>query len=323
MNLSDAAILLQRTFLCAFSSAVSGSTLMGIYLILEKIPRWKDSRLRIWWLRSALVVFLLPISLILILLEKISYSMAGLAWLSVFWDVSTTPMQKLYMIVMGAWTAGLLCGLVFRIRQYLKLKFILKGNVPVEDSEIINAFEELKEKYGFKRVKIYQNDLLKNPICAGGFSKMIILPFIKYSKPELKMIFEHEMVHIRNRDLELKKLALLATFIHWWNPLVYILLERVCLLSEVEADIVTCENGAFSKKEYAEFLYGLNEEDDSLLFVSAISKAEKNMYRRMESMVRGKSYKKRVAVITSILLVFVSVIPSYAATGEVVKMNEK
>lgn len=74
------------------------------------------------------------------------------------------------------------------------------------------------------------------------------------------MILEHEMNHILRGDLIWKKLGLLVTFIHWWNPLAYILLEKLILQEEIECDIKTCDNNTnFTPREYGYYLSGMPE----------------------------------------------------------------
>ena len=150
-------------------------------------------------------------------------------WLSSFGMVMTMPMRIVYSIAAGIWFGGLLCGVVVRIHEYHRLVVALRGNVPVEDDRCVELFEQYKSYYQLKCVEIYQNDLVEVPIAVGILRPQIILPYRSYNEKELHMILRHEMHHVKAWDLLWKRLNLLVTFLHWWNPFSYILLKRMVL----------------------------------------------------------------------------------------------
>ena len=89
------------------------------------------------------------------------------------------------------------------------------------------------EKYNLTGCEVYQNDLLHSPITMGIVHPKIILPFTSYSEKQLQMVMEHEINHIRCHDLLWRKIGLLITLIHWWNPLAYQLLNLLTIYQEI------------------------------------------------------------------------------------------
>lgn len=324
MNWTRLSILIQRFFFCTEVSAVAGSIVVLLLLLTERFSKWKYSRLGLVWIKTAVILYLIPFAFVIVFVQRLDISIYGIAWLSEFWHVSTSPMRLVYLPAACIWLLGLAPGIIFHIVQYRKLKYILKGNVPLEDKNCQKLICEYKDKYGLKHVEVYQNDLIGFPVSVGILRPQIVLPAKTYAEKELHMILEHEMNHIRNHDLAWKKLELLVVFIHWWNPLTYVLLRKLILQEEIECDIKTCENNRlFTKKEYGMYLAGMEENEDDMVFASALCKSKKDLFRRLEGMVRGKSYKKRTAVISCITLSLIAVIPSYAASEGVVRLNEK
>lgn len=59
---------------------------------------------------------------------------------------------------------------------------------------------------------------------------------------QMHMILEHEMNHIRNRDLLWKRFYLAVLGIHWFNPLVYLLAKKEIYLEEVICDRQSVEH---------------------------------------------------------------------------------
>lgn len=324
MNWTSLAVEIQNLCWCMVTASVAGSVLVLILMLLSKIEKLQNSRLQLPWMKIALLCYLLPLPTLLVIGTRTGIAPHGFVWTSDFWMASTMPMKKVYMSIAGIWMIGLVVGVVFRIIQYRKLRNILKGNIPVEDELCIEMIKEYQKKFHLSNVLFYQNDSILFPICTGSLEPQIILPVQSYCEKELHMVLEHELSHVKHRDLLLKKIGLLVTFIHWWNPFSYVLLRKLILQEEIECDIRTCENNRhFTMKEYGYYLAGIPEDENDMVFVSALSKSKKDLIRRLEGMARGKKYTKRMAVASCIMLSMLAMVPSYAASEGMAQMNER
>ena len=324
MNWTNLAGSMQNLFWCMVTATVAGSVLAVILLLFEHNDRLKNSRLQLSWIKCALLCYLLPLPVLLVIGTRTGIVAHGFVWFSDFWKVSTLPMKKFYMSIAIVWFLGLLGGVVFRIMQYWKLKNLLKGNIPVEDELCMKIIEQYKEKYHLQKVLFYQNDSILFPICVGNKKPQIILPVKNYHEKEVHMVLEHECSHVKHHDLLWKKIGLLVTFLHWRNPFSYLLLRKLILQVEIECDIRTCENNShFTMKEYGYYLAGIPENEDDMVFASALSKSKKDLIRRLEGMAKGKKYTKRMAVVSCLSLSMLAMIPSYAASEGMAQMNER
>ena len=121
-----------------------------------------------------------------------------------------------------------------------------------------------------KRVKnrIYRCSRLESPIMTGFFRPRILIPDADYTDKELEIIIRHEMTHYKRHDVWYKLLLLIANAMHWFNPLVYIMVK--CADRDLE---YSCDD-IVVKGEDAEFrkLY-------SKVILKTIAKGEKNNER--------------------------------------------
>lgn len=325
MSWLDLGIRGQRLFFYGLTAAAAGSVFVVLLLLIELASKWKNSRLKIWWIKAAMLFYLIPIASVFVIgTRTIILPHGGIAWVSDFWMCSTLPMKKVYFVAGSIWLFGMILGIGFRIVQYWKLKNILKGNIPLEDDLCERLIKEYKEKNQRESIEFYQNDSICFPMTVGSVRSKIILPVKRYTEKELHMVLEHELNHVKRHDLLWKKAGLLITFLHWWNPLSYILLEKLILQEEIECDIRTCENNEhFTMKEYGLYLAGMPDDNNDMIFASALCKSKKDLFRRLEGMVRGKKHKKRTVAASCLILSMLAVIPSYAASEGVARMNEK
>lgn len=106
--------------------------------------------------------------------------------------------------------------------------------------QLMESFLQMKEELQIKReVKLVCSTLCDAPVAIGVYSPKIVFPCIE--KPGLepddyKYILKHELLHIKNRDLLTKFLALLALALHWYNPLCHLLYYELCVVSELNCD---------------------------------------------------------------------------------------
>ena len=323
MNWIDMALFAQRFLFCMTSATVAGSVLVLAVLMLEKISSWEDSRLYLIWLKIATLLYLLPIAAVLVMVLRMDFLGERIVWTSPFGMVLTFPMKIAYGIAAGVWCIGWLRGMIVRMKEYHGLVVALHGNVPVDDDKCVKLFEQYKNEYRRKKVELYQNDLLEVPITVGIWKPKIILPYKSYEEKELHMILRHEINHVEAGDLFWKRLNLLVTFLHWWNPFSYLLLKRMVLRQEMARDRETCEaNAYFTMKEYGAYLSGLEMTREDKVFLSSLGSSQNEIVWRIEALVKGKKTKKWVAVVSCMTLTVLSVVPSYAAAEGIARTNE-
>ncbi|MCM1186967.1 MAG: M56 family metallopeptidase [Lachnoclostridium sp.] len=125
----------------------------------------------------------------------------------------------------------------------------------------------------------------------GIFRPEIILPVQDYTMAQMHMILEHEITHIKNRDLLWKRICLAAEGLHWFNPLVRLLTQKVIYLEEVICDRQSVENtSVFSVKDYGRFLADMEDNRIGESAVAALCESRNIVVRRI-SLLADESRK--------------------------------
>lgn len=114
----------------------------------------------------------------------------------------------------------------------------------------------VQKEMGIRRtVPLMVCSAVDSPMAVGVLCPRLLLPREDYGEQELEFILRHELTHIRRRDLWYKLLLLLAQAVHWFNPLVWLMIRQA------EADIeLTCDDmvmagrGGEDRRAYSETL---------------------------------------------------------------------
>ena len=57
----------------------------------------------------------------------------------------------------------------------------------------------------------------------GAIKPTLLLPELELTAEQLSLVFRHELIHYRRRDIWYKLLLMLANAIHWFNPMVWLM----------------------------------------------------------------------------------------------------
>lgn len=109
------------------------------------------------------------------------------------------------------------------------------------------------------------------------------------SECELQIVIAHEMEHIRRSDWLLLSLGQLATTLHWFNPVAYLL--RRALHREIELAVdasVLGKLGQSRAQTYGELLTRIASSANPPLGVIPMAAAGTNLRRRIEQLMRWK-----------------------------------
>lgn len=319
-------VWIERFLFWAGTASITGSIATVLLLLLDHHKKWRNSRLFLGWIKVTQALYLLPITSGAEILSRIDYNHGYVVYIGAFGYGTTPTLSRFFTILGSIWVIGLIVLCIIWVVQYCQLKERLRGNVPVEDENVLQRIEKYRAEYEKPNCPVYMNDLLSFPITVGVWKQQIILPYQKYSGKELDMMLEHEMNHVVSRDLLRRRIGMFITMIHWWNPLAYILLNMLIEKQEIECDIRTCQRSdTFTVREYTDFLIGFDETENDKIFCAALSESKQNLKRRVEGILVGNKTKKigkMMAFITGILMGVSAVIPAYAASHRIAKLQD-
>jgi len=187
-----------------------------------------------------------------------------------------------------------------------KLQVSLK-NVTVQENLLLASLAEYN-----KKIRLFKSPLVNTPMLVGILNPKIIIPDINYNEKQLKHILSHELIHYKRFDIGLKWLTMLATSIHWFNPMMILIrkeINNICELSCDEAVIKNLNND--EKQEYG----------DTLIFTAAQYRhpssrlqatmcAEKKALRKRLLAIMNYNKQSNLKILTSILLFTMTIFSS-------------
>ena len=129
-----------------------------------------------------------------------------------------------------------------------------------------------------------------NIVFTTGIVCPVIFIFARIQGREREMILNHEMVHIKRRDVLWRVLVTAVQVVHWYNPIVWLLpgeFERICEMSCDER--VLQGRSDEEKKEYLKMLFTMAvEEKEEKPYILGLSKGGKRLKERMDNVMKDK-----------------------------------
>ncbi|MBN9691583.1 MAG: M56 family metallopeptidase [Verrucomicrobia bacterium] len=134
---------------------------------------------------------------------------------------------------------------------------------PVDSWEAWWLLQSCKEVIRLETsVAILESSAVKSPCLLGIWSPRLVLPkglLRELSFTELRMVFLHELAHLRRRDLVLNWLLAAVEVIHWFNPLVWFVTRRLRADREEDCDALALESEPSARRAYGEVIIKLIE----------------------------------------------------------------
>lgn len=218
-------------------------------------------------------------------------------------DISTDNNLMLYVAYL--WLFVTIVIAVYTFIKYTRFKnLVVDVSYDIEDNDINCIYKNLLKELNIKKkIELRGSDELISPAGMGLFKSYIFLPDYSYSKSELTWILKHELMHFKNKDILIKFLVLSVRIIYWFNPLVYVMSNRVnldCVLCCDESVIYNCSFN--DKKEYALALIKsikLSKECNRGILLTDFNRT--NLEKRLESII-SKKFKNSVFVVIILCL---------------------
>ena len=195
----------------------------------------------------------------------------------------------------------------------------LRAAVPVEDRAVITNW---REEYRLLRpLAIVRSDKVSSPASIGILRPRIIFPqgMDLDNEQLVRYILVHEYVHIRRFDTLWKLLALCAVCVHWFNPLVWVMLVLLSRDLELSCDEMVLRHFGWTERaSYAHSLIDMAERGRPFSFMH--SYFSKNAAE--ERIIAIMKYKKTSLLAVVLALVLTLGMAAGFTTGAVAKDND-
>ncbi|EGT4037077.1 M56 family metallopeptidase [Clostridioides difficile] len=220
-------------------------------------------------------------------------------------DISTDNNLMLYVAYL--WLFVTIVIAVYTFIKYTRFKnLVVDVSYDIEDNDINCIYKNLLKELNIKKkIELRDSDELISPAGMGLFKSYIFLPDYPYSKDELTWILKHELMHFKNKDILIKFLVLSVRIIYWFNPLVYVMSNKVNLDCELCCDeSVLTDCSLKDKKEYALALIKsikLSKNYNSGILTTEFNKT--SLEKRLDSIVKKKG-KSGILVLLILITLF-------------------
>jgi beta-lactamase regulating signal transducer with metallopeptidase domain len=201
------------------------------------------------------------------------------------------------------WLLGVIIALTVNLTGYVKfLKHIRQSNISAtnKDREILVIL--LK---GRNNVRLVRNRFLNTPMLIGVIRPCIIIPDINFNEIQLKNILLHEIIHLKRFDIAVKWLIMIATAIHWFNPLMYFIKKDINNSCELACDEAVIKNlNPVEKQDYGDTLISVvaqHKYPAGTLQVTMLDE-KKGLKERLVAIMNHSKKSKKVIIISVILL---------------------
>ncbi|AET67809.1 antirepressor regulating drug resistance protein [Desulfosporosinus orientis DSM 765] len=141
-------------------------------------------------------------------------------------------------LLSGLWATGMVLFLLWQLAAYGRFRrFIRRWSRPVTSSNAYDMMAKLKEELKItSAVQLIVCPPINSPLLTGVFRPLIVLPHEEYTESDWFFILKHELIHHKRHDIPYKLLILAANMVHWFNPLVWLMVRRSNKDLEISCD---------------------------------------------------------------------------------------
>lgn len=142
-----------------------------------------------------------------------------------FAEETALPPIPWWDVLAVIWVLGALGSLGYRLTGYFR--FV---------RHICRTGEPMKLDGVPKRLRVCKTSAAVSPMVMGMIRPVLILPETALIESRLPYVLRHELVHYRRGDIVWRWLAVLATSVHWFNPVVYVAAAQMQEACEISCD---------------------------------------------------------------------------------------
>ena len=214
-----------------------------------------------------------------------------------------------FSVAFLVWLGGVLLFLAYYVLRHIRfMRIVKRWSVCVTDKVVLAVLDKVREEKGVGHIGLKKCGFVSTSMLVGFVKPIVLLPDKEFDAYELELIFRHELVHLRRKDLFVKLLSMFAVSIHWFNPAVYLMSAQMQADCEASCDeTVLAETGEQCKMSYAELIIemiGTKRQFASSLstcFYGSKRSIKKRMSAIMES--SGKIGKLKLLAVIPVLAI--------------------
>lgn len=216
------------------------------------------------------------------------------------------------------WLTGMIIFLIYHLFSYISFVGNIRKNMfIINDDMWFSKFTEIKKEKSLSNVSIIGCSNISTPCTVGIKTKFIVVPAYmmnSFDDVEIDYILRHEIYHVSHGDLPRKILMMILNCANWFNPLYYILRERLSEWMEVACDEeITKDFDKHQRMKYCQLILKILElersrKEEIRFSVGFAGFDVKNYKRRMTKIMRKNQTNSILGKVTVASVVMISMI---------------
>lgn len=192
------------------------------------------------------------------------------------------------------YVVGVVVTLLWYLISWLRLCLLLRQGTPVPE-DVQEQIERIGEMYACKTCRAIELPGLPSPMVCGVFRPVLTLPKGKALDDHVIL---HELLHLKYKDALQNVFWCFCRALHWCNPIVRLLLNRVGNDMESLCDQRVLERlRGEERRNYGISLLAMaNDKYPRAVGTTSLSNGGKNIAQRIEAIVRFKRYPRGMAL---------------------------
>ena len=158
---------------------------------------------------------------------------------------SRPPALSIAEVLGLGWACGLLLLVLLAGWRYVQWCRLIRQGRRVSDARLLALLDGARQAMGVRRpVTLVALAQLSSPAVFGLRRVRLLLPetgLDQLTDQELRLLFLHEMAHVRRQDMLLNLLLMAVQFVHWFNPLLWLGLHRLRADRELVCDAMVLQ----------------------------------------------------------------------------------
>lgn len=204
------------------------------------------------------------------------------------------------------WAAGTALFLLWQLGSYLALRAKLsRSRRPLTDEAILAVLEKESAAAGRQKPLPVYTAAVGSPMIVGAIKPTLLLPEMELTAEQLSLVFRHELIHYRRRDIWYKLLLMLANAIHWFNPMVWLMVYAADRDLELSCDeaVVAGRDEAY-REEYGRCLLAVVRAGMSrrTLFTTNFYSGKKTLKNRLATIFDTTKKHRGTLALAALLL---------------------
>ena len=192
------------------------------------------------------------------------------------------------------YVVGVVVTLLWYLISWLRLCLLLRQGTPVP-ADVKEQIERIGKTYACKTCRAIELPGLPSPMVCGVFRPVLALPKGKALDDHVIL---HELLHLNYKDALQNVFWCFCRTLHWCNPIVRLLLNRVGNDMESLCDQRVLERlRGEDRRNYGISLLAMaNDKYPRAVGTTSLSNGGKNIAQRIEAIVRFKRYPRGMAL---------------------------